>query len=161
MYGYTLLFVCIYVYIWACVFVYTSVYVFICMAVFGYMYICFGLPVCAHAWLFAIGVLQGFPRLRFYFFDLDVLSLTLVIWEWMLQAVMSSGGVLIVARVQCSVWTKPFLGPLGLCLGVLWVLFSTCLELACLLLWGCLVLTQNIWESLPFFFCKAVLCIVL
>lgn len=83
MYGYTLLFVCIYVYIWACVFVYTSVYVFICMAVFGYMYICFGLPVCAHAWLFAIGVLHGFPRLRFYFFDLDVLSLTLVIWEWM------------------------------------------------------------------------------
>ena len=139
--------------------VYVSVYVFLCMPRLGiclYDLAC----LCAHAWLFALGLLHGFPHLQFFFFGLGVYSLTLVIWEWMLQEVMFSGGMLIVARVQCSVWTMPFLEPLGVCLGVPWLWFcylpGACLSLALGMLCP---YAELLGESAVL--CKAVLCIVL
>ena len=126
----------------------------------GYRYICFGLPVCARAWLFALGLLHGFPRLRFLFFGLGVYSLTLVILECMLQGVLSSGGMLIIARVQCSMWTKPFLGPLGVCLGVPWLWFCYLPGAGLSFALGMLCpYAELLGESAVL--CKAILCFVL
>lgn len=122
---YLTLFVYMCIYIWACVLsTRLCVYFFACLCV-G---ICIYVLACLCVHMPGLGLSAcstGSPRLQFFFFGLGVFSLTLVVWEWMLQGVLSSDGMLIVARVQCSMWTKPFLGPLGVCLGVLWLWFCT------------------------------------
>ena len=74
---------CVYVciYMGVCI-VYTSVCVFLCMSMGGYMYICFGLPVCAHAWPWALGLLHGFPP-----------PAVLFLWPWCFQPYLGCMGM--------------------------------------------------------------------
>ena len=70
----------IYGHVYSSIHLYMYLFAWLCLGICIYVLAC----LCVHMPGFSLlACSNGFPRLRFYFFDLDVLSLTLVIWEWM------------------------------------------------------------------------------